>query len=576
MFGNFFHKKYLYIAAGITCVLLATIFIYRLLPLSRKSIERSTVIVKQEAYYRLEVNGTPVLFFTDYKGTRLIGGATSKDSVKVRSVRVKGYWVNMLPILPSCRGRILTTWENKPSIILNLRSEALHQLMEREYKLLDDELAGLQTQRNELTYYMRTHSVQDFGYNRIADYQRYVTLQMDSLSRFINKLRAIDQKGRLRVRQINRYAIVRKRNKKSVVCRRINTDAHKSFILLQTYNKRTPIYVRSKMSAEQARSELEKSRIPEKTELNPPVEPHITDSSGYYVGPLLNGKPHGYGRHFGKNGSFYSGHWENGQRNGFGFYVAPHEYLMVGEWKDNVFKGERLTYHSERVYGIDISRHQHEKYDKVFNIDWNRLRIKDLGTLSTKKIKGKVDYPISFIYIKSTEGCTVFNKYYHEDYRKAREKRIHVGSYHFFSTTSAGAAQARFFLLKSRFLKGDLPAVLDVEPSDAQIRRMGGAEIMFKHIRDWLSVVHKATGVRPILYVSQMFTKKYLPLAIDIQGNYFVWIARYGEYKPDIKLKIWQLSPDGKVAGIHGDVDINVFNGYKNNYEEFLKKHTIQ
>jgi len=41
-----------------------------------------------------------------------------------------------------------------------------------------------------------------------------------------------------------------------------------------------------------------------------------------------------------------------------------------------------------------------------------------------------------------------------------------------------------------------------------------------------------------------------------------VWIARYGEYKPDVNLVYWQLCQDGKVAGIHGPVDINVYNGF--------------
>ena len=118
--------------------------------------------------------------------------------------------------------------------------------------------------------------------------------------------------------------------------------------------------------------------------------------------------------------------------------------------------------------------------------------------------------------------------------------------------------------------------MLDIEPSDEQIQKMGGAEVLFKHVRNWLIAVHRATGVRPILYISQMFTKKYLPLAVDLQGEYFVWIARYGEYKPELKLTYWQLSPDGKVSGIHGDVDINVFNGYKNQYEDFLRKHCIK
>jgi len=76
--------------------------------------------------------------------------------------------------------------------------------------------------------------------------------------------------------------------------------------------------------------------------------------------------------------------------------------------------------------------------------------------------------------------------------------------------------------------------------------------------------------MRPILYINQMFVNKYLQDADDIKQRYNVWIARYGEYKPDVRLVYWQLSPDGRVDGIHGDVDINVFNGYKEQWEQFL------
>jgi lysozyme len=55
-----------------------------------------------------------------------------------------------------------------------------------------------------------------------------------------------------------------------------------------------------------------------------------------------------------------------------------------------------------------------------------------------------------------------------------------------------------------------------------------------------------------------------------------VWIARYGEYKPDVKLAVWQLSPNGRVDGIHGEVDINVFNGYQSQFDEFIKNETIK
>ena len=118
--------------------------------------------------------------------------------------------------------------------------------------------------------------------------------------------------------------------------------------------------------------------------------------------------------------------------------------------------------------------------------------------------------------------------------------------------------------------------MLDVEPTNAQIRAYGGTEKLLQAIRTWLQIVEQQVGVRPILYVNQGFVTKHLADAADMKRDYQVWIARYGEYKPDVRLAIWQLSPDGRVAGIRGEVDINVFNGYHDQYEEFLETHCIK
>lgn len=301
-----------------------------------------------------------------------------------------------------------------------------------------------------------------------------------------------------------------------------------------------------------------------------------TDGRGVYRGAMdCHGRAMGHGTLTDSLGNRYEGKWTADRRNGFGYAIGPQTWLRAGEWQDDTYRGERMTYHSERIYGIDVSRFQHEIGRKRYAIHWNRLRITHLGTLSRKTVSGKVDYPVSFAYIKSTEGISVRNKYYAADYRMARKAGIHTGSYHFFSTTSAADAQARHFVKHTSFSKGDLPPVLDVEPSDAQIRKMGGPEVLWKHVGVWLSMVEKHCGVRPVLYISQTFVNRYLPLAPDIRQHYRVWIARYGEYKPDIRLTYWQLSPDGKVDGITGDVDINVFNGFHNAFEEFLEQECI-
>ena len=219
-----------------------------------------------------------------------------------------------------------------------------------------------------------------------------------------------------------------------------------------------------------------------------------------------------------------------------------------------------MKYTSERIYGIDIARYQHGKGRHKSPILWDKLSISFLGKKNHKNVHGKANYPISFIFIKSTEGVTVTNKFYADDYAKARKHGIPIGAYHFFSLKTSGAAQAKHFIKHTKFQKGDLPPVLDVEPSDHLISQTGGEEKMFRNVRAWLQAVEKAWGVKPILYVSQRFVKKYLP--DDLKRDYDVWIARYSEYRPDVTLVYWQLCQDGRVKGIQGPVDINVFNGF--------------
>ena len=303
------------------------------------------------------------------------------------------------------------------------------------------------------------------------------------------------------------------------------------------------------------------------------------DSTGIYQGAFAKGKAEGHGSYISADGHYFEGHWIDDEREGFGLQLLENEVVTVlktGQWLKNTFKGERMNYTSERIYGIDISRYQHGKGRKKYPILWNKLRISHLGSKSKKQISGTVDYPVSFVFIKSTEGVSVRNPYYAKDYAAARKQGVPIGAYHFYSTKRGGSAQAQYFINNTYFRKGDLPPVLDVEPSDGDINRCGGAEVMWQNIRAWLSAVETRCCVKPILYVNQKFVNKYLPMAPDVKRNYKVWIARYGEYKPDVKLVIWQLSPDGRVRGITGEVDINVFNGYRTQFDEFIEKETIK
>lgn len=300
------------------------------------------------------------------------------------------------------------------------------------------------------------------------------------------------------------------------------------------------------------------------------------DSAAIYSGDFGGNMANGHGCCVTQDGTYYEGQWVNDRRQGFGFAISPTTHLRVGQWNGDRYLGERMHYTGERIYGIDISRYQHGHGRKKYPILWNQLRITYLGNKNQKNAKGTVDYPVSFVFIKSTESTNIRNPFYAQDYLIARQQGIPIGAYHFFSYKTSGSAQASHFLMNTLFKKGDLPPVLDLEPYPSQIAAMGGPQVLFKHVRQWLQAVERRTKVKPILYVSQSFVNRYLPEAPDLKRDYQVWIARYGEYKPDVKLAVWQLSPNGRVRGIHGEVDINVFNGYHTQWEAFLEEMTLK
>lgn len=539
-------------------------------PLGEKSRLRAQTVVESRTCAVLSVEGQPVVYIGSMTKDGTIGMfSLHPDSTSCSADSARGYWTRRWALVPASKGRILSKVKPDTSRMPKLKATSLNNFVEDQRNRLDSIATILKFQDRELRYYLRSHSVIDYGYNRIAAYAQQVRLRQDSISSLLEALNKISGKSKLRLNVVTKYYL-RDDSLKLVPCTVIRTYTGGAKLLEPNA---TPDSTGLRMSIWQARHNL-----PHLKPFAKPVAKNImTDGNGYYIGHLDSiGQPSGLGRYYSTDGSYFEGFWEDGKRNGFGFSVKTRKPMRVGEWKNNVYRGEKLVYTDDRIYGIDISKHQHQKGRKRYAIDFSRLRITHLGSKSHKQIAGKVNFPVSFIFIKSTEGTTVLNPYYKSDYAAARKHGFKVGSYHFFSVRSTATKQANFFLKKSRFSRGDFPPVLDLEPLPSQIKRMGGVGELFTRVRRWLSIVENRTGKRPILYVSQQFVNNYLPQAPDIMRHYPIWIARYGEYKPDVKLVFWQLAPDGRVSGIHGDVDINVFNGFNDTFIEFHSKTMFQ
>ena len=79
-----------------------------------------------------------------------------------------------------------------------------------------------------------------------------------------------------------------------------------------------------------------------------------------------------------------------------------------------------VTYPEGNVRGIDVSHYQEE-------IDWEHLR--------NARLQGE---PLSFIFVKATEGTDIIDENFNQNLYNARTNNIVRGAYHFFSTKTPG------------------------------------------------------------------------------------------------------------------------------------------
>ena len=559
--------------AALLSLVLMVLLILRLLPTDDERLGHSQTLLEYSTHYEIGIDGEPLFYMDDYDHWLTARISVNGLDIPTNKRMVTGVWTRRF-FTPACRGRLLVEgthpgeWEKK-------ENDSIEATLRQGLEVLTTRVATLEKRIGELQYFLRVHNVMDEGYNTIANYMTTSEVELQNISKVVELLADSTRRAAMQVHLVQQYTLPTA-GESAIPCNIREMDARTGTCLVQTADHWMPdsayALYDSRFSAT-LRHEADSIRnIPSDT-----INAVVQMRNGIYHGETNSRwQPAGHGTMHSPNGKIYDGMWIAGMRNGFGISLDSDGNVRIGEWKDDVYQGERPTYTAEHVYGIDISRHQHEKGRHKYSIHWPQVRIVHLGSKSPKRISGQVDYPVDFCFIKSTEGASVMNKYYSSDYMRARQAGIRVGTYHFFSVKSSVREQVHFFLKNSRFRPGDLPPVLDVEPTNAQISHYGGTEKLLSAMRTWLKLVEEQVGVKPIIYVNQNFVTKHLSQAPDIKRDYRIWIARYGEYKPDLRLTIWQLAPDGRVRGIHGEVDINVFNGYRDQYEEFLEQDSIR
>lgn len=199
--------------------------------------------------------------------------------------------------------------------------------------------------------------------------------------------------------------------------------------------------------------------------------------------------------------------------------------------------------------GIDVSSWQGKP-------DWTKVK------------KSGVEFAILRIHQK--DGSDVS---FEHNYKGCKANAIPIGGYKYsYALTSAQALEEAEDTLRVLAGRGlDFPVFYDLEWNSQ--RKLGSAAIE-KIAETFLNRIKKA-GYKVGVYCNMDWYQKVLTEKLR---KYDLWIARYPaddngtiqeRLRPDIGVG-WQYSSKGKVSGITGNVDMNVF--YKNYTEDKAKK----
>ncbi len=246
-------------------------------------------------------------------------------------------------------------------------------------------------------------------------------------------------------------------------------------------------------------------------------------------------------------------------------YFYPEEIVLADEGQFHFFPiSEKLAHHTYDLSkfvkdgnqvmgyydnngrishkGIDVSKYQEE-------IDWEEVASDD------------VEYAFIRLGIRGyTKGEILKDDNFEDNIKGALRNDIDVGVYFFTQAVSVEEAEeeAQYVLDALEPYKVEYPVVIDVEAvSNANAR----TKELTKEERTQCCIAFcdmvREAGYTPMIYGNM----KTFMLMLDLEQleEYDKWVAFYDEpmYYP-YNFKIWQYTNEGKVAGIEGDVDLNI------------------
>lgn len=210
---------------------------------------------------------------------------------------------------------------------------------------------------------------------------------------------------------------------------------------------------------------------------------------------------------------------------------------------DFQFEGKYLKLlEGESITGIDVSHYQGV-------IDWQK--VKESGVEFVMIRLGYRGYSV---------GGIMEDPNFAANFQGAKDAGLDVGVYFFSQAVSVEEAveEAEFVLGKLNGAELQMPIVYDWEYISDTART---ANVDRRTLTDcslaFLQKVEEA-GYWPMLYFNTLQSRKLLHL--DELNQYDFWLALYSHRMTfPYKIKMWQYTSEGRVPGIEGNCDINVF-----------------
>lgn len=234
----------------------------------------------------------------------------------------------------------------------------------------------------------------------------------------------------------------------------------------------------------------------------------------------------------------------------FCYAVAAVTVLFAVLWWI-VFKPLPANASEYAIHGFDVSHHQQD-------VQWQQI--------SPKQYR--------FVYLKATEGGDFQDRKFQDNWLNAREQGFLVGAYHFYRLCRDGKTQAAHFIATVPKKQDALPPVIDLEYDSKCINTYSKEQLLTE-----IQVMHDALkthyGKQPIFYISKAF---YNIVLAGQFNNVPLWVREYKglpELKGEPQWLFWQHTNQGKIKGITTPVDLNVFYGSEQEWQQFLEKNHI-